>query len=58
MGQAKEIRVVPISKKDADALITRLHYSHKNGQQCFPNAGRFSQQSARRSWKIYRTIAG
>jgi hypothetical protein len=29
MGQAKEIRVAPISKKDADALILRLHYSHK-----------------------------
>jgi hypothetical protein len=29
MGQAKEIRVAPISKKDADALIKRLHYSHK-----------------------------
>ncbi|WP_442893654.1 Mom family adenine methylcarbamoylation protein [Bradyrhizobium sp. AZCC 1699] len=29
MGQAKEIRVAPIAKKDADALIIRLHYSHK-----------------------------
>ncbi|MGY3347096.1 MULTISPECIES: Mom family adenine methylcarbamoylation protein [unclassified Bradyrhizobium] len=26
---AKDIRVAPIAKRDADALIIRLHYSHK-----------------------------
>jgi hypothetical protein len=41
MGQAKEIRVVPISKKDADALITRLHYSHKTVNNAFLTLGVF-----------------
>jgi len=34
-GTAKEIRVAPISKKDADALIIRLHYSHKTVNNAF-----------------------
>ncbi|WP_063791806.1 hypothetical protein [Bradyrhizobium valentinum] len=29
MASAKDIRVAPIAKRDADALILRLHYSHK-----------------------------
>ncbi|MBR1034522.1 hypothetical protein [Bradyrhizobium liaoningense] len=41
MGQAKEIRVAPIAKKDADALITRLHYSHKTVNNSFLSLGVF-----------------
>jgi hypothetical protein len=41
MGQAKEIRVAPISKKDADALIKRLHYSHKITNNSFLALGVF-----------------
>ncbi|XIA64506.1 hypothetical protein ACFIOY_37650 [Bradyrhizobium sp. TZ2] len=41
MGQAKEIRVAPISKKDADALIIRLHYSHKTVNNAFLALGVF-----------------
>ncbi|WP_063791626.1 hypothetical protein [Bradyrhizobium valentinum] len=41
MGQAKEIRVAPISKKDADALIIRLHYSHKTVNNAFLSLGVF-----------------
>jgi hypothetical protein len=35
MGQAKENRVTPIAKRDADALIIRLHYSHKKVNSAF-----------------------
>ncbi|MEH2507148.1 hypothetical protein V1290_005959 [Bradyrhizobium sp. AZCC 1578] len=45
MGQAKEIRAAPIAKKDADALIIRLHYSHKtvnNGLRAIPKAAQLS----------------
>jgi|SRR6185312_11339471 hypothetical protein len=35
MGQAKENRVTPIAKRDADALIIRLHYSHKKVNNAF-----------------------
>ncbi|SDI98904.1 hypothetical protein SAMN05216338_103572 [Bradyrhizobium sp. Rc2d] len=41
MGQAKEIRVAPIAKKDADALIIRLHYSHKTVNNAFLALGVF-----------------
>ncbi|WFU42585.1 hypothetical protein QA640_09025 [Bradyrhizobium sp. CB82] len=41
MGQAKAIRVAPISKKDADALIIRLHYSHKTVNNAFLALGVF-----------------
>ncbi|MEH2537959.1 hypothetical protein V1278_001432 [Bradyrhizobium sp. AZCC 1577] len=41
MGQAKDIRVVPIAKKDADALIIRLHYSHKTVNNAFLALGVF-----------------
>ncbi|WGR97606.1 hypothetical protein MTX26_24830 [Bradyrhizobium sp. ISRA443] len=41
MGQAKEIRVAPIAKKDADALIIRLHYSHRTVNNAFLALGVF-----------------
>jgi hypothetical protein len=41
MGQAKDIHVAPISKKDADALINRLHYSHKTVNNAFLALGVF-----------------
>jgi hypothetical protein len=41
MGQAKEIRVAPIAKRDADALIKRLHYSHKTVNNAFLALGVF-----------------
>jgi hypothetical protein len=41
MGQAKEIHVAPIAKRDADALIIRLHYSHKTVNNAFLALGSF-----------------
>ncbi|MGF6425920.1 hypothetical protein [Bradyrhizobium elkanii] len=41
MGQAKQIRVAPIAKKDADALIIRMHYSHKTVNNAFLALGVF-----------------
>jgi hypothetical protein len=41
MGQAKEIRVGPISRRDADALIIRQHYSHKTVQNAYLALGIF-----------------
>jgi hypothetical protein len=41
MGQAKEIRVAPISRRDADALIIRQHYSHKTVQNAYLALGVF-----------------
>ncbi|WP_407150537.1 hypothetical protein [Bradyrhizobium sp. ORS 86] len=41
MGQTKQIRLAQIAKKDADALITRLHYSHKTINNAFLAVGVF-----------------
>ncbi|MHC2534201.1 Mom family adenine methylcarbamoylation protein [Bradyrhizobium diazoefficiens] len=38
---AKDIRVAPIAKRDADALIIRLHYSHKTVNNAFLALGVF-----------------
>ena len=41
MEQAKDIRVAPIAKKDADVPIIRLHYSHKTVNNAFLALGVF-----------------
>ncbi|WP_027556184.1 hypothetical protein [Bradyrhizobium sp. Cp5.3] len=41
MPSAKDIRVAPISRRDADALIIRQHYSHKTVQNAYLALGVF-----------------
>jgi hypothetical protein len=41
MATAKDIRVAPIEKRHADALIKRLHYSHKTVNNAFLALGVF-----------------